>query len=213
MAGVTWSERSQSDWLASNGRWYPRSTYPVGWTMTSLPPAPEHATVGSILRRVTGQFDLPAIANDRPAPPRAAPSKAAPPKARRAPESPAAQPSRQPNSPPRPPANASDRSFLPKSPGSGRGAADAAVVGQRTYKPKVSAGPPPPAALPPPPGRIRDVAADALPDPLAPKPPAVRKEPEPTEDFQVVAGDLGRVFGVAKRRIERAINESYESGK
>ena len=33
------------------------------------------------------------------------------------------------------------------------------------------------------------------------------------DGLTVVAGDLGQVFSVAKRRIERAINDAYESGK
>ena len=87
------------------------------------------------------------------------------------------------------------------------------MVGQRTYRPKVASGPPPPAQLPPPPGRIRDVPDDATDSP-SPATPAVRKTNSGASDgIAVVAGDLGKVFGVAKRRIEKAINDSYESGR
>lgn len=212
MSGVTWNERSDNDWLASNGRWYPRSKYPAGWGATSLPPAPEHASgaVGSILRRATSQ--IPGLTEpDGPVTgrgPLSSPSRPSRPTASAPPRQQA------PPSPGR--ADASDRSFLPKEPQRPTGPADAQVVRQRTYKPKVAPGPPPPSALAPPPGRVRDVGnAPSPPAPPNPAPPAVRQTPPPRDqsDLEIVAGDLGKVLGVAKRRISRAINEAAEQGR
>ena len=49
--GVSWADRDSTDWLASNGRWYPASNYPRGWNRTALPPAPGQGGIGSILRK------------------------------------------------------------------------------------------------------------------------------------------------------------------
>ena len=208
MSGVTWNERSDSDWLASNGRWYPRSKYPAGWGATSLPPAPEHASgaVGTILRRAASLIEPDGSASGSgPLSPPSMPSRPAPltPPRQQAPPSPGR-------------ADASDSSFLPKEPQRSPGPADAQVVRQRTYKPKVAPGPPPPSALPPPPGRVRDAGnAPSPPAPPNPAPPAVRQTPPPRDqsDLEIVAGDLGKVLGVAKRRISRAINEAAEQGR
>ena len=208
MSGVTWNERSDNDWLASNGRWYPRSKYPAGWGATSLPPAPEHASgaVGSILRRAASLIEPDGSASGSgPLSPPSRPSRPATP-----------TPPRQ-QAPPSPGrADASGHSFLPKEPQRPTGPADAQVVRQRTYKPKVAPGPPPPSALPPPPGRVRDAGnAPSPPAPPNPAPPAVSQTPPPRDqsDLEIVAGDLGKVLGVAKRRISRAINEAAEQGR
>ena len=218
MSGVTWEQRSDNDWLASNGRWYPRSKYPSGWSMTSLPPAPEHANVGSILRRVTEQVVADSQrASDQSGSrisgswsnPETSPRQTEsqpPPTTHRAPAGPTSTNAGR--------AKASDRSFLPKEQRAGE-PAEAKVVDQRTYTPKVAPGPPAPSALPPPPGRIRDAGHDAdAPDSPSPPPPAIRNRaaPERTE-LEIVAGDLGKVLGVAKRRITRAINEAAEQGR
>lgn len=227
MSGSSWDERANTDWLASNGRWYPLSKYPSGWSMTSLPPAPEHARAGSILRRVTEQIVVDTQrASDgsgsngwtsgsipkRPSASRPQPS------ARTATSSSRSTGARSSSetSSPAGRADASDRSFLPKEPRRTAGAADAKIVDQGTYKPKIAPGPPAPSALPPPPGRIRDTdEGPRAPDPSLPPPPVVRKAPasKAQTDFEVVAGDLGKVLGVAKRRISRAINEAAEQGR
>jgi hypothetical protein len=88
----------------------------------------------------------------------------------------------------------------------GRVVADATVTSQSTYRSRVGPAAPPPPALPSktripdPPGRVRDDA------PVAPPPPAKKRD-----EVEVEAGDLGSVLGSAKRRIERAINESYDA--
>lgn len=223
MSGVSWNERSTTDWLASNGRWYPQSKYPSGWTMSSLPPAPEHARTGSILRRAANQIvaDVQQASDDSgsgdsplrdggwssrtSAPPTAGSS---------SPRGPNGARSEAPPTVGR--AQTRNRSFLPKeAPRRQSGPAEAQVVGQSTYKPKVGSGPPPPSALPPPPGRVRDEAPSAPAPPAKPSPPAVRQTAAPREqsDLEVVAGDLGKVLGVAKRRITRAINEAAEQGR
>jgi len=222
MGGVTWDQRSETDWLASNGRWYPRSKFPTGWVMSSLPPAPEHAEVGSILRRVTSGFSEleQALRQDDGSSNAADSQNYVYSETDDKPGERASSPTRRPARPqrthppqaaqtrPGAPASARDRTFLPKEANRPGGSASATVTRQSTYKPKVGSGPPPPSALPPPPGRIRD-ADDGDPASPSPSAPAVPTPPQPAAtDFEVVAGDLGKVFGVAKRRIERAINES-----
>lgn len=241
MSGATWDERSNTDWLASNGRWYPRSKYPSGWATSALPPAPEHARSGSILRRAVNQVaaDAQRVSDGLSGSPNSTTDARGPNAQGHAASWGSAQSAADTSSgsqryapPPSGRAQASDRSFLPKEPSRrSSGPAEAQVVGQSTYKPKVAAGPPPPSALPPPPvrrdasssstpappGRIRDDAPTA-PDhdaEAAPAPPAVRDSAatQAQSDFEVVAGDLGKVLGVAKRRITRAINEAAEQGR
>lgn len=55
MNGVTWSERREGWWLASNGRWYSPEHYPGGWSMTALPPAPEHRGRKSAASMITSR--------------------------------------------------------------------------------------------------------------------------------------------------------------
>lgn len=217
MSGVTWDERTETDWLASNGRWYPQSSYPRSWDMTSLPPAPGHGQIGSILRRVTAHLGVDAdlFEGGFEAEPERPPIRTKRPEATRSrPTVPRQQATRADPTPRQSSstARATDRTFLPRE--SSRDAtANAEVIAQRTYKPKVSPGPPPPAGLPPPPGRIRDVeGASGPPSPPAPSVPAKRSTQEAL-DLEVVAGDLGKVFGVAKKRIAKAINEAAESDR
>jgi len=205
MSGVTWDQRKPSDWLASNGRWYPKSTYPNGWSRSALPPAPDHGGVGSILRRLTdGTTVVPAPTLAPSGPPPSAGGNGQRPSSGR----------------PTAPSSASTSASAPgfSVARTGRAVADATVTAHRTHTPRVAAGTPPPPALPsqsdddlpPPPGRVRD---DAPKRPPAPTPTtAVMPAPPPHEktDLEVVAGDLGRVFGSAKKRIERALNEAAE---
>ncbi|MFT7475573.1 MAG: hypothetical protein ACI81L_002512 [Verrucomicrobiales bacterium] len=184
MSGVTWTQRQPSDWLASNGRWYAHSKYPKGWSTSALPPAPGHGGVGSILREYAGV--AAGIGRDSQV--------------------------RRPSSTSEQTQGTAAASRTAASPtGSsvartGRAVADATVASQATYRPRVGPGAPPPPALPSqakisdPPGRIRDDA------PVVPPPP-VKKQ----DEVRVDAGDLGTVLGSAKRRIERAINESYDA--
>lgn len=59
MTGVTWDERKPGDWLASNGRWYPKSQRPRNWDTLALPPAPGHGGVTQLHgRRVESVLDL-----------------------------------------------------------------------------------------------------------------------------------------------------------
>jgi hypothetical protein len=193
MSGVTWEERNPTDWLASNGRWYPESKYPHRWFTSALPPAPGHGGVGSILRRYADAATTPSPTGSTPSGPGNSESK-------------------------------SDSHAVVRT---GRGVADATVTAQRTYAPSVSAGAPPPPALgtsagiPAPPGRIRDEQASGDDDPRPPaptkvntpyiRPPSGSAAMETSGSFDVVAGDLGRVLGSARRRIEKAINDSANS--
>lgn len=223
MSGATWDERSETDWLASNGRWYPESSYPRTWGMTSLPPAPGHGEIGSILRRVTAQIvgDEEPFETGRkqsPEPSRARRTSAPPKSTRPAPTTrrSAGTPTGRASSSTT--ARASDRTFLPSESQkqSDTTAHVAEIITQRTYKPKVAPGPPPPSALPPPPGRVRDVdnAPPAPPAP-SPQPPGLRKPAQQSErvELEDVAGEWGKAIGVAKRRIRKAINEAAESGQ
>jgi len=201
MDGVTWSMRQPTDWLASNGRWYPASKYPRGWMTSALPPAPGQGGVGSILRRfaekagiddggtrvANGALPLDAdgfeyLEDDWDTPAAAAPRPSPPPKTRVAPEA----------------------GFSVAK--SGRSVANATVTDQTDYAHKVGPGAPPPPQIesktPPAPGRSANT-------------PAVRPAPAPTNskaNLEVIAGDLGKVLGGAKKRIEKAINDNFESG-
>jgi hypothetical protein len=58
---------------------------------------------------------------------------------------------------------------------------------------------------PPPPGRVRDDAPE-MPPPAERNLPA----PPPPAPTSVVAGDLGRVFGSARAKIEKRIEDAIE---
>lgn len=214
MPGVTWSERQPTDWLASNGRWYPANKYPNGWSTSALPPAPGHGGVGSILRR---------YADSAAAAVGLAPSGASDLSSQQTP-SPQAVGSDAWDTGSYDPdwdARNDSTSTRPSSDvvPTGRTVADATVTAQRTYAAPVGAGAPPPPAiatprddgLPPAPGRIR---SDDLPAPAPPvktNTPYIPQPSPPAKPFDVMAGDLGRVLGTAKRRIERAIDDASTS--
>lgn len=215
-AGVSWADRTPSDWLASNGKWYPASKYPRGWDRTALPPAPGHGGVGSIL----GKFIESAAA-----PGRVAPAATPAPADGQPPRTPRPQQQQRPKStvPPRPSkaSRSSGQSGFSVAK-SGRQVADATVTKQRTYSPKVGAGTPPPPKLPPTtstsPGRVRNDPQDGVAPPPPPNPNPVDfapvKSAPPGSDevtLQSAAGDLGRLFGSAKKRIEDAINAPIET--
>lgn len=196
MPGVSWSQRSPTDWLASNGRWYEASTRPRDWSTSALPPAPGHGGIGSILGRIAEAGSTAAglgSSNDEPS------------VVRRRPTGPGS-----PKPPPRPsaPAPAKPGSSVRPAP-TGRRVAEATIT--ETYEQQNP-------AIPPPPGRLRpeETPEVALPAPPAPKestipPPSPGAAGAEAGSFEVVAGDLGRVLGTAKRRIEKAINDSAES--
>ena len=200
MSGVSWEKRQPTDWLASNGRWFPASEYPRGWSTSALPPAPGHGGVGSILRAYADTA-APQPSTAKPSPTSTAGSSGAD------------------YSELRPSSNAPVRT--------GRGVADATVTAQRTYAAPVTAGAPPPPALgtaadlPAPPGRIREEEAGVSTAPQPPNPtkvntpyippPAGAARTDTSGSIEVVAGDLGRVLGSARQRIKKAINDSANS--
>lgn len=234
--GVTWSQRSPSDWLASNGKWYPSSKYPRGWETSALPPAPGQGGMGSVLREFAtkatnsvgvtlGAVDRIA-ANSAGASNTAAPPPPAPPTSSGAPGASGASTSAQPRkpvrtkSPPRsqPASSQQTSGFSVMDPGRRR-VADATVTNERDYAHKVGAGKPPPRQLqtPPPPGRVAAPPAPSSSVPAVQKPPPPpAKRPVVNEDgginFDVVAGDFGKILGGAKKRIEKALNEPLDKG-
>ncbi len=194
MSGASWDQRKDGDWLASNGRWYAGNTRPRGWNRTALPPAPDHqGGTGSTFRDMKSRLeDAAEVASGRisdgfestvtnPVPPPAQATPAASPAAR------------------------TDASFVTTRPRAA-GTADATVVDQRDHAERLPQGAPPMPAIgapPPPPGRVRDDA---------PKAPAKRPlpAPPPPATGSVVAGDLGRVFGSARGKIEKRIEEAID---
>ena len=224
MDGVSWIDRQPSDWLASNGRWYPARHYPNGWSSSALPPAPGHGGANSILEKYASAA-AGAIGINRPAQPSPMSQPDVGPSAYAGSSSSSSSEwhDGEPVARPRPSATST-----PPTPGfsvarSGRSVADATVTSQKTYANSVGPAAPPPPALtsPPAPGRVRDDAPKA---PNAPAAPAQQPEfpvraasptpPVPAQtaktEFEVIAGDLGSVLGSAKKRIEKALNDSFE---
>ena len=224
MEGVSWIDRQPSDWLASNGRWYPARTYPNGWSSSALPPAPGHGGANSVMQKyanaAAGAMGLGSSGSTSTS---------------SAPYEPVYQSSdsdwddpdvARPRPTPTPTPTPTPGFSVARS---GRSVADATVTSQRTYANRVGpAAPPPPAiASPAPPGRVRPDAPAAStgavpgrepefpPPPATPTPsvpaktPAVPAAPPKTE-FEVIAGDLGSVLGSARKRIEKALNDSFE---
>ena len=220
-AGTSWSERQPNDWLASNGKWYSHRDYPAGWRRTALPPAPDHAEPdGSAVRRLqTAAAQRLEAANAAVPLNNQHGSRAGTVRTKR----PGGQPTPTPTGRP-------GGSFVTPARGARpSGPAAANVVDQRTFKPKVGAGPAAPPAIgssgrtnptaPPPPGRITDAAPDAPAqfkaaappappaNPRAGIPPAPSKGSSRTGGFST-PGDLGQVLKSAKKRVEDAINEA-----
>lgn len=194
MSGVGWDQRKDGDWLASNGRWYPGNTRPRGWDRTALPPAPDHkAARGSALDAVRSRFED--AAGPRPADGVDAAS-----------TGPTVPPPAAPKGTASAPAPASNTSFVASTPRTA-GTAEATVVDQRSHSSRLPAGSPPMPAIgaPPPPGRVRDDAPE-MPPPAERNLPA----PPPPAPTSVVAGDLGRVFGSARAKIEKRIEDAIE---
>jgi hypothetical protein len=217
MPGVSWSHRQPTDWLASNGLWYPSSSYPHGWSTSALPPAPGHGGIGSILRLFVEKEPIESGAS-APSPPSSSTVGSA------SKSSTVGRPSSSgPASASQPPSS----SVVP----TGRGVADATVTEVPTKRPdsrSLAEAPGPRPALnggnaPPPPGRLSPTNAPSAP-PTTPAPPVTSASPTTppsptppsphsalTEPFEVIAGDFGRVLGSAKGRIAQAINESAKS--
>lgn len=203
MNGVTWDKRKPGDWLASNGRWFPQSSYPRGWDTLALPPAPGHGSGASTHRWLLEKAEAAGTTA------RAVTSTAASVSANQVRDA----ASRSHSTPAPPPSNSSTT----RDPQTGRRVADATATKVSTYKKRISAGERPTAALPPslpPDEEWRDSDVPAPPGRVdnAPPPPIVRDKSkrivaQPTQptDF---AGDLGRVLGKARKRVEEAINEA-----
>lgn len=224
MSGVTWRHRNEGDWLASNGRWYPSSKYPRGWSRTALPPAPDHGSPRSLTDLVSSAAirmqELAGLPNDDSASGPSSPSFGD------NDSDPADKTTQQRmwTRPPTPVRTPYTRPPVAGRPPSQTNVAQATVTSQKTHTSRVGPGAPPAKGLPPAPGRVSPDGPDM--DPTAPPPPtgqkpadsdssavvrppmpAVGAERSPNEgksDFTVVAGDLGRVFGSARRRIEKA---------
>lgn len=213
MDGVTWFERQPTDWLASNGRWYPVSKYPGRWYTSALPPAPGHGGANSILQKYAEKGaeltakSRPQTQSPTPQAPPAKPESTSPSKSR-------TSGGNVPNAPAPPTASAAPGFSVTRP---GRQVADATVTEQRTYANAVGAAAPPPPAIPAAvstaPGRVRSDA------PMSPQIPAPTRTPTvavtpaaPVDksDFEVVAGDLGSVLSSAKKRIEKALNDNFE---
>lgn len=201
MSGVGWDQRKDGDWLASNGRWYPGNTRPRGWDRTALPPAPDHeASRGSALASVRSRFeDAAGAASQRISDgfeseteaPTVPPPAHTPTPAHSASSAPAPR---------------GDTSFVTTRPRTA-GTAEATVVDQREHASRLPQGTPPMPAIgaPPPPGRIRDDAPE-MPAPADTNLPA----PPPPAPSSIVAGDLGRVLGSARAKIEKRIEDAIE---
>ena len=203
MPGVSWNQRQPTDWLASNGRWYPADNYPRSWNFTSLPPAPGHGGATSILRKYAEKAGI-----DLDAPIAATFSSDDSSGSRPTPPSSTSAPSPRPKLQSRPTPAAPTGGFSVAN--SGRSVANATVSSQHTRAERVGAGAPPPPALPAPPGRVRDDAprstSPAPPDPATRQPFGVTQHA-----VDSAADELGTVFGTAKRRIERALNDAAEN--
>ncbi len=101
-----------------------------------------------------------------------------------------------------PPAPKAPTSRIVRSRAPGR-VADADVIDQRDHHRRIDSGAAPAAALSAggDEGAVEQVEAPTTPP--APSQPA-------NDALEVVAGDLGRVFGAAKRRLEQAVNDAVD---
>ena len=192
MSGVTWEQRQPTDWLASNGRWFPASEYPRGWSRSALPPAPGHGGVGSILRAYAGAAASP-VSTPTPNGPDNSESRSASHEVVRTGRGVADA------------TVTAQRTYAPP------------VSAGAPPPPALATS----ADIPAPPGRIRDEQPSSDDDPRPPAPtkvntpyippPSGSAAPEASGSFEVVAGDLGRVLGSARSRIAKAINDSANS--
>lgn len=202
MSGATWNDRQPSDWLASNGRWYPASQYPRGWDFLALPPAPGHgfahrfSETDSDLVTATSGYDPPArhTANFE----------------QRQAQTPPQPPPRP--APPRP--QSSSTAVAP----TGRSVADATVTKVSNYKRRIQPGQRPSGSLPPPPGQPPPPSAPPANRPAPPGRVSQQGSPRASVKSSAVTdlsnalqtGDLGGVLDKARRKIEDAINEAAE---
>ncbi len=190
MSGVSWTERQPSDWLASNGRWYPASQRPSNWQFLSLPPAPGHGSVNYREFRTSN----------------GSPSTNEPPKSAR-PRQHRVRPSQ---SPPRSSGrNSTEPSTSTAVTPTGRRVEDATVTEISATKRRIAPGqtaagqlpPPTRPKTPPPPGRVAPPSPGRARTQLS----AVAKTATSS-----TARDLGSVLGQARKKIETAINEAAE---
>lgn len=204
MPGVSWDDRESTDWLASNGRWYEQSKHPRGWSTSALPPAPGHGGVGEILRRFVGTASPDITMTTASTPPSASTFSVD------GDDSEFSAGWSVASDGPRPPSASASSAPGTSVVRTGRHVASATVTEPAPPSPV------PAQELPAPPGRLGALPKAAPPMPAPPKKLNAPKPPPPaparqTASVDVVAGDLGKVLGSAKRRIERAINESAES--
>ncbi len=228
MSGVTWDQRNPGDWLASNGRWYPESQRPRWWDTLALPPAPGHGGASSLHERAEATAP-PRATNRTRATTRTTTAKRPP--APRRPSSSSTTSSTASSSPAPPRSSSAPPPASPVTP-TGRRVAPATASDVRTYKYRLPTGQASPQGLPPA-SEWRDDQADGdddagtLPpaptDPTnsAPAPPGrlvpgrqgqARTQPQTVAkaSASAYAGDLGRVLGKARKKIEDAINEAAE---
>lgn len=187
MSGVTWSERQPGDWLASNGRWYSASKYPRGWNVLALPPAPGHGLAHRSLRTEPEPVSQSSGRSVRSQSTEASQS----------------------------PGRVRTQRASTNVETAGRKVADATVTGVSNYKRRIdpaersSSALPPPPRQPPPPGtdltqmgqEQNSTSNDAL----------GSLSTVFSTSAESYAGDLGRVLGKARRKIEEAINEATEN--
>ncbi len=204
--GVGWDDRKDGWWLASNGRWYEPRYLPKSWNRTALPPAPHD----------------PTALNRQPA-------AVVPPTSPAGPES--ARPS-EPANVGRPTGDSDSRITRTRRPAPPGRYADAEVIDQRPYRPRIDAADEPAGALPA--AQVPDAAEDRRsasegnapdvheppsPQPTSPPPPSTAssnppapKRPRPVAAPPSGAQDFGRMLGQAKKRLDQAINDAAKSG-
>lgn len=240
MNGVTWDERGDGDWLASNGRWYPAHQRPRGWVTLALPPAPGHRGAEGVNDWLTEKAAAAVSAGRAIAPTIAPTPVSADGAAGKAMPSfsdllnvgdvsfsellnvgdsePDTEPERSSSSTPPPrPSAPPPNSRTTRDSQTGRRVADATATNVKTYKKRIAPGERPSGALPsapelPPEQAWRDTPAPPGRVDSAPPPPVVQKTAPrivaTPPSSAALAGDLGRVIGKARKKLEEAINEA-----